>query len=278
MSEQRRLQRLPLQEGEPVLIVDDKGRQHLLHLQAGYKSHHGRTGRIAHDDLIGKPPGLQCVTDQEKQFVCLRLTREDFILQKLKRHTQILYPKDLGMILMQGNIFSSSRVLEAGLGSASAAIVLRSMLGPEGELISYERREEFIEPAKSMLDLYSRLYGPLLARHRIEVRDVYEGIAETDLDTVLLDVPEPARALDAAAAALRINGVLVCWLPTALQVFELVRSLQTSEQWGRVRSSETLLRPWRVGPRSILPAQRMVGHTGFLISARRVEKIEIRNV
>ena len=86
------------------------------------------------------------------------------------------------------------------------------------------------------------------------------------------------RALEAAASALRINGILISWLPTALQVFELVRSLQTSHQWARVRSSETLLRPWRVGPRSILPAQRMVGHTGFLISARRIERIEIMNV
>ncbi len=277
MSEQRRLQRIPFQDGEPVLIVDDRGRQHLLHLQAGYKSHHGRTGKIAHDDIIGKPPGLQCVTDQEKEFVCLRLTQEEFILQKLKRHTQIMYPKDMGMILMQGNIFSGARVLEAGLGSASLATVLRSLLGPDGTLISYERRQEFVEPAESTLALFSRLYGHTLADHRIEVRDVYEGIAETDLDTVLLDVPEPHRALEAVASALRINGVLVCWLPTALQVFELVRALQTSDEWARARSSETLLRPWRVGPRSIRPAQRMVGHTGFLISARRVERVEIRN-
>ncbi len=277
MSEQRRLQRIPFQNGEPVLIVDDRGRQHLLHLQAGYKSHHGRTGKIAHDDIIGKPPGLKCVTDQKKEYVCLRLTQEEFILQKLKRHTQIMYPKDMGMILMQGNIFSGARVLEAGLGSASLAIVLRSLLGPDGTLISYERRQEFVEPAESTLALFSRLYGDTLAVHRIEVRDVYEGIEETDLDTVLLDVPEPHQAMEAVASALRINGVLVCWLPTALQVFELVRALQTSDQWARVRTSETLLRPWSVGPRSIRPAQRMVGHTGFLISARRVKKIQIHN-
>ena len=277
MSEQRRLQRVPFRDGEPVLIVDDRGRQHLLHLQAGYRSHHGRTGEIAHDDIIGNPPGLQCVTEQAKEFVCLRLTQEEFILQKLKRHTQIVYPKDMGMILMQGNIFSGARVLEAGLGSASLATVLRNLLGPDGTLISYERRHEFVEPAESTLALYGRLYGQTLAHHRIEVRDVYEGIEETDLDTVLLDVPEPHRAME-AAAALRINGVLVCWLPTALQVFELVRALQTSEQWARVRSSETLLRPWRVGPRSIRPAQRMVGHTGFLVSSRRVRKIELRNL
>ncbi len=278
MSEQSRLQRVPFQEAEPVLIVDDRGRQHLLHLQKGYKSHHGRTGRISHDDIIGEPPGLQCITDQGREFVCLRLTLEEFVLQKLKRHTQVIYPKDMGMIVVQGNLFSGARVLEAGLGSASLTILLRSLLGPDGYLVSYERRPEFVEPAESTLALYGKLYGEPLARHRIAVRDVYEGIDETDLDTVLLDVPEPQQALGAAASALRINGVLVCWLPTALQVFELVRALQTSAEWARVRSSETLLRPWRVGPRSIRPAQRMVGHTGFLISARRVERTEIKNV
>jgi len=278
MSEQSRLQRIPFQEAEPVLIIDDRGRQHLLHLQKGYKSHHGRTGRIAHDDIIGKPPGLQCFTDQGSEFTCLRLTLEEFVLQKLKRHTQVIYPKDMGMFVVQGNLFSGARVLEAGLGSASLATFLRSLLGSDGYLVSYERRPEFVELAESTLRLYTRLYGESMARHRIAVRDVYEGIDETDLDTILLDVPEPQRALRAAASALRINGVLVCWLPTALQVFELVRALQDSPEWARVRSSETLLRPWRVGPRSIRPAQRMVGHTGFLISARRVERTEIKNV
>ena len=270
-NQQRQQQRMPFREGEPVLIVEDRGRKHVLHLKAGHKSHHGRTGQISHDDLIGKPPGLNCTTEDGRQFLCLRPTREEFILHKLVRHTQIIYPRDAGIIANEGNLFSGARVLESGMGSGSLSIIVRSTLGPEGLLISYERRPEFAELAGQNIQAFEETYGPLPTPHEVEVRDIYDGIDQEDLDTILLDLPEPERAVQAAAGALRVNGVLISWLPTALQVFSLCRHLQESPEWARVSTIETLVRPWQVGPRSVRPADRMVGHTGFLVSARRVE-------
>lgn len=271
--ESRRLHREPFQEGETILIIDHLGKQHLLRLQAGLQTHHGRTGKVSHDAIIGRPAGLSFLTDEGNEFVCVRPTLEDFLLKGIKRQTQIIYPKDLGSILIQGDLYPGARVLEAGVGSGATALTLRRFLGPEGELISYEKREEFAESAAAAFKDFEARHGGGCCSHRIEVRDVYDGIAESDLDTVILDVPEPQRAAPHAALAMRANGVLLCWLPTALQVFELVRHLQETPEWSRIRTTESLVRPWHVSSQSLRPAQRMVAHTGFLICARRTHRV-----
>ncbi len=257
------------------MIIDSHGKEHVVRLSAGARSHHGRTGLVSHDTILGRQPGLRIVTDDGRRFLCLRPTLEDYILKVLKRRTQIIYPKDLGSLLIEANIYPGARVLEAGIGSAAATLVLRRWLGPEGRLVSCERREEFALHCRQTLDEFESLYGGILCNHEIKIGDVYDGIDEKDLDAILLDLPEPQNAEEAAAEALRINGVLLCWIPTALQVFELARALQTSPAWGRVQIRETLLRPWHVGVKSARPAHRMVGHTGFLVSGRRVEEIAV---
>ena len=249
-----------------------------MHLHKGYQTHHGRSGNVSHDLIIGRQPGLCLTSNEGREFYCVRPTLEEYILRKLKRRTQIIYPKDLGPVLIQGNIFPGARVLEAGIGSAAATLVLRRFLGPDGLLISYEKREEFARNSQATLEEFQRLYGGLLAEHVVQISDVYEGIDETDLDTVLLDVAEPHKAAPFAADALRINGMLLCWLPTVLQVFSLVRHLQDSALWAKVQTTETLVRPWHVGSKSVRPAQRMVGHTGFLICARRVQPVELNEM
>ncbi len=269
------MQRLPFREGEPVLIIDDRGRKHVVRLQAGLESHHGRTGKVRHDWIIGQPPGLRVTGGDGQPFLCLRPTLEDYVLKVLERQTQVIYPKDLGSLLVRGNLFSGARVLEAGLGAGSAALLFRRFLGPGGELISYEKREEFAQRSPEILEEYERLYGSCQTPHRIECRDVYDGIDAQDLDLVLLDVPEPHQAMAAAAGALRPNGVLLCWLPTVIQVFDLVRSLHEQPEWAEVETTETLMRHWSVSSKSIRPRQTMIGHTGFLISARRVATLEI---
>lgn len=267
----KELQRGPLQSDEWVLIIDPTGRRHIVRLKAGDLFHHRRFGHLRHDQMIGQPPGLRFGTSNGTQVICLRPTFEDFVLGKLRRRTQIIYPKDLGFLLIRGDIFPGARVLEAGIGSAAAALLLLRFLGPEGELISYERREEFIEPARDTIEKVRKMWGDSGARHVIQCRDVYEGIEERDLDTILLDVPEPHHSIPSAAEAVRPGGTLVCWLPTALQVYDLVRRLQGDPHWAQVETAELLLRHWDVSPQSIRPRHRMVGHTGFLISARRVE-------
>lgn len=236
---------------------------------------HQEFGHLRHEEIIGRPPGLRFTNGEGKQVVCYRPTLEDYLMRRLKRRTQILYPKDLGLILVWGDIFPGARVLEAGLGSAAATLFLLRHLGPGGHLISYERRQEFVEAARATLDEVEDLYGKLPARHTVITADIYEGIAESGLDTILLDVPEPERAAGHAAATLRIGGVMLCWLPTALQVYQLVRLLQEDLRWAQIEISESLLRPWTVGPRSVRPVHRMVAHTGFLIRARRVEPLPL---
>jgi tRNA (adenine57-N1/adenine58-N1)-methyltransferase len=264
-------ERSPFREGEPILIIDSRGKQHIVRLKAGHQSHHGRTGQIAHDSVIGLAPGLRVITAEGEWFLCIRPSLNEYLLKRLKRLTQIIYPKDLGTLLIEGNVYSGARVLEAGIGSASAALTFLRFLGPEGELISYENRPEFAEHSTRTIEDYQSLYGALPARHRVEIKDVYEGIAESDLDTVLLDVSEPHRAAPYALEALRTNGVMLCWVPTALQIHQLVSQLKEEPRWAQIKTTETLVRPWFVGPKSVRPSFRMVGHTGFLISARRVE-------
>ena len=261
---------------ERVIVVDDKGRTHLLRLQPGLVTHQGRAGWIAHDQLIGRPPGLLITSSRGLQYLVMRPSLDDYLLRILRRHTQIVYPKDLGTLMIEGNLFPGARVLECGMGSAACTLGFLRFLGADGELISYERREDFARLAQKTLDEFGREHGTLTAAHRVEIRDIYEtGIDERDLDLILLDLPEPHRVLDAASPALKVNGILLCWLPTVLQVFELVRELQESPHWARVRTTETLVRSWHVAKTSIRPAQRMVGHTGFLISARRILTLDL---
>ena len=266
----------PFQPDERVIVVDDKGRTHLLRLQPGLVTHQGRAGWIAHDRVIGRPPGLVIMSSTGLRYLVMRPSLDDYLLRILRRHTQIVYPKDLGTMLVEGNLFPGARILECGMGSAACSLGFLRFLGVEGELISYERREDCARLAQKNIDEFRREHGRLSASHRVEIRDIYEtGIDERGLDLVLLDLPEPQRAVEAAAHALKINGVLLCWLPTVLQVFELVRGLQESPDWARIRTTETLVRSWHVAETSIRPAQRMVGHTGFLISARHVVSVDL---
>lgn len=263
-------QHQPLRAAEPVLIIDDRGRRYYIkELQPGrvFQTHH--IGLLPHELLIGRPPGVRVQTDRGVSVVCLRPGLEDTILN-LKRRTQIIYPKDLGMLLIRGNLFPGATVLESGIGSGASALIFLRFLGRDGHLISYEQRAEFARLAQKNLERARDLYGDGGARHTVEIRNVYDGIDARDVDTILLDVPEPHRAAGHAAAALRPGGTLLAWLPTTLQVYDLVRALQQDDVWGDISTVEMLQRPWDVGENTIRPAHRMVAHTGFLVSARRL--------
>ena len=267
------LRRTPLREGEPVIIIEPRGKKHYLRLRSGDKFHHTRLGYLNHDQMIGAPPGLLLQSDQGLDAVCLRLTLEDFILKELCRKTSIIHPKDLATLLIRGDLFPGARVLEAGLGSGATSITLLRYLGSGGELFSYERREEFVGPALENIAEVNRLYGDPGSSHKVLVRDIYEeGIEQEELDTVLLDLPEPHRATDAALAGLRPGGILLCWLPTVNQVYLLVRSLQEDPSWALVETRETVERNWQIGENAMRPYHRMVGHTGFWIRARKLHR------
>lgn len=256
----------PFAFGDLVVFVDAKQRRRLQRLQPGRVFQAPPGGAVRHDDVAGLPEGAVVPTTTGQPILCLRPTLEEYILA-MPRRTQVIYPKDLGQILVRSNLGPGGRALEAGVGSGATSLALLRLLGPTGTLVSYERRPEFAELAR---DNVRRFLGEDPPNWRIELRDVYEGIDERDLDAVVLDVPEPYRCVDAAAAAVRPGGVLLVWLPTTNQVQQMVVALRRHPAWDLVDTTELLLRPWHVSQESVRPEHRMVAHTGFLITARRV--------
>ncbi|HEY8551882.1 MAG TPA: tRNA (adenine-N1)-methyltransferase [Thermaerobacter sp.] len=252
--------------GDLVVFVDHKQRRRLQRLGPGRVFQAPGGGIVRHEAVVGLPEGSAITTSTGGVLRVLRPTLEDYILL-MPRRTQVIYPKDLGQILVRSNLGPGDRVLEAGVGSGATTLALLRAVGPSGEVISYERRPEFARLARENVE---RFFGGRPSWWRLELRDVYAGIDEQGLDAVLLDVPEPVHCVDAAALALRPGGVLLCWLPTTNQVQQLVTSLRRHPAWDLIETTELLLRPWHVTAASVRPEHRMVAHTGFLITARRV--------
>lgn len=198
-------------------------------------------------------------------LLALRPTFGEFVL-KMKRGAQVVYPKDIAMIVLHADVFPGARVLEAGAGSGALTLGLLRAVGPQGSVLTYELREDFAEVARANVEAFTGKAENL----EIRLGDVYCDVVETDLDRVVLDVPEPWRALGTAAAALRPGGIFAAYLPTVLQVHTLVEALHADPGWGLVACFEALVRPWHVEGRSVRPEHRMVAHTGFITTARRV--------
>ena len=255
----------PYREGEAVVLVDGAGRRYLVRLRADgqFRTH---LGVIPHREIIGRPEGSRLLTHTCNEFLSLRPTLEDYVL-KMPRRTQVVYPKDLGMILVLADVKAGDTVVEAGIGSGALSTALLRAVGPGGRLISYEAREEFIQGALANI----RALVPDWGNHTVHHADVYQGIRERDVDAVVLDLPEPWRAVPAAAEALRPGGVFLAYLPTVLQVHELAKALAAEPRFALASTREVLERPWSVGTLSVRPAHRMVAHTAFLITARRAE-------
>jgi tRNA (adenine57-N1/adenine58-N1)-methyltransferase len=187
----------------------------------------------------------------------------------MPRGAQVIYPKDLGPILILADIFPGARVLESGVGSGALTTALLRALGPTGHVTGYEIRDDFAQRAQRNVEAFLGPDQPL----RVEVRDVYEGIDETDLDRILLDLPEPWQVVEHAAKALRPGGILLSYLPTIGQVGKLREALAESP-FGMCESLEVLQRGWHVEGQSIRPDHRMVAHTGFLTHARLLAPLE----
>lgn len=256
----------PLAPGENVLFFDRKQRRYLKRLRPG-ATVRVRDGTIAADELIGLAEGSRVRTSLGDEFLLLRPRYAD-IVPRLPRSAQVIYPKDTAMILLAGDVQPGSAVLEAGVGPGALSMALLRAVGPDGRLVSYELREDFAAMARENVARFLR--PDRAANWKLEVRDVTAGIDERDLDTVILDFPEPWRALEAVASALRPGGTFVGYLPTVLQVKTLVDTLQAHRSFDAIETFETLLRPWHVAGASIRPEHRMVAHTAFLIVARRI--------
>jgi tRNA (adenine57-N1/adenine58-N1)-methyltransferase catalytic subunit len=249
-----------LAAGERVLLVDPRGRRYLVRLSAG-GTFHTHSGIVHHDDVVGRAEGSTVAATTGRRFLVLRPTLGDVVL-KMPRGAQVIYPKDLGAILLSADVGPGMRVLEAGVGSGALSM---AMIRAGAAVVGYEVRPDFAQQARANV---SAFLGDDTA-YRVEVRDVYDGIDDTDLDRVVLDLPEPWRALGHARGALRPGGILLAYLPSITQVAQLRNALEPSG-FALAETAELLRRTWHVEARSVRPDHRMVAHTGFLTTARRL--------
>ena len=256
-----------LAAGERVLLIDRKDRRYLVTLHPG-RSFQSHAGVVEHDDLIGRSEGEAVEARQRDgrvtssaKYLVLRPTLADVVIG-MPRGAQVIYPKDLGAILIAADIFPGARVLEAGVGSGALSM---AMLRAGAVITGYELRPDFAERATANVEAF---LGPGQS-YEVAERDVYLGIDEEDLDRVVLDLPEPWQVVAHAERALRPGGILLAYLPTINQTAELRATLDHSG-FAMAETFEVLRRTWHIEGRSVRPDHRMVAHTGFVTSARLV--------
>jgi tRNA (adenine57-N1/adenine58-N1)-methyltransferase len=259
-----------LSANDAVLFIDRKGRRYLKVLKPGQKLL--IRGELMADDVIGVEEGSRVKFSKGESFLVLRPTYADLV-PHLPRSAQVIYPKDTGPLIMWGDVFPGATVIEGGVGAGALTIALLRAIGPHGRLISYEIREDFANLCRRNVAAF---FGEA-PNWTLKLRDLYEGFDETGADRMFLDLPEPGRALDVAARALRPGGVVVGYVPTALQLKDTVDALQARPEFGQIESFETLLRHWQVKGLSVRPLNRMVAHSAFIIVARRLADLPVQS-
>ncbi len=256
--------------GERIHLVNKKGRVYPLLLKEGAVFQFSGES-VSHDEIIGMEDGSEIAFSRGTRFFIFRPTLSEYTLH-MKRGAQILYPKDLALIPLWADVYPGARVIEAGIGSGALTIPLLNAVGEKGCLISYEIREDFLSRAIKNIETYFNP-SPLNDRLLVHSGDIYEGIQEEEVDRIVLDLPEPHRVVPHALQKLRSGGIFLSFLPTVPQVEKVVETLQQSRGFGMIETFETMLRPWNIIGPSVRPSLRMVAHSGFITTARRVKKI-----
>lgn len=261
----------PLQAGERVLLVDPKDRRYLVTLATG-KEFHSHLGAVQHDDLIGNDEGCTVRASRGSALVAFRPTLAEFTL-KMKRGAQVVYPKDQALIIVEADIFPGAFVIEAGTGSGSLTLALARAVGESGRVVSYEAREDHHERAVENIATWYEGSGGKPENLELRVGDIYEGIEERDADRIVLDLPEPWRAVGTTTRSLAPGGILCCYLPTVPQVSQTVESMRRGG-FGFIDTFEGLVRHWNIDGQSVRPDHRMVAHTGFIVVGRKLATLE----
>jgi tRNA (adenine57-N1/adenine58-N1)-methyltransferase len=251
--------------GDRVQLTDPKGRLHTVVLTPG-KQFHTHRGAIEHDDLIGAPEGSVVYSTANTGYLALRPLLADFVLS-MPRGAQVIYPKDAAQIVGFGDVGPGMRVLEAGAGSGALSCSLLRAVGAGGRLTSYERREDFADVARANVGAF---FGEVPANWDLRLGDLADHPADEVVDRVVLDMLEPWAVLPTVAAALRPGGVLVGYVATVTQLSTYVEALRAQGVWTEPYAWESLLRPWHAVGLAVRPEHRMVAHTAFLVTARRL--------
>ncbi|HET9872137.1 MAG TPA: tRNA (adenine-N1)-methyltransferase [Propionibacteriaceae bacterium] len=254
-----------LVSGERVTLTDPKGRRHSIVLAEGAQFHTSKGG-IAHDDLIGGPEGTVVRSVGGVPYLAMRPLLSEFVVT-MPRGAQVIYPKDAAQILMGTDIFPGARVIEAGVGSGALSCALLRAIGPTGRLTSYERRQDFADIARRNVESFLGRPHP---GWEIRVGDLVETIREEPADRVVLDMLAPWECVDAVADVLVPGGVLCVYLATTTQLARTVETLRVHTGFTEPESTESLVRGWHVEGLAVRPKHAMVGHTGFLLTTRRM--------
>jgi tRNA (adenine57-N1/adenine58-N1)-methyltransferase len=256
----------PFREGDRVQLTDPKGRLHTITLTPG-KEFHTHRGGLAHDDLIGRPEGSVVTSTGGTQYLALRPLLADYVLS-MPRGAQVVYPKDAAQIVAMADIYPGARVLEAGAGSGALSCSLLRAVGERGTLLSYERREDFAQIAHENV---RRFFGEEPSTWTLNVGDVGEADLEAlSLDRIVLDMLAPWEVLANVAPALVPGGVFIAYVATTTQLSAIVEALREHGGFTEPRAWETLVRDWTADGLAVRPDHRMVAHTAFLVSSRRL--------
>lgn len=265
-----RQRRGPFAPGDQVQLTDPKGRQNLVVLQPG-KSFHTHRGSLAHDDLIGCPEGSVVRSSGGTPYVALRPLLADFTIA-MTRGAAVVYPKDAAQIIAMADIFPGARVLEAGAGSGALSCWLLRAVGEAGLLVSYERRADFADIARQNVE---RFFGGPHPAWQLRAGDLAgmaaaTGGADDPFDRVVLDLVAPWEYADTGAQVLIPGGVICCYVSTVTQLSRTVEAIREQGSFDEPAAWESLTRGWHVDGLAVRPDHRMIGHTGFLVTARRL--------
>ena len=254
----------PLEVGELVMLIDRKKRRYLTTLVTDGEFH-SHAGALPHNDVIGQAEGQEFRSGRGAAYLVVRPTLADFVL-KMRRGAQVIYPKDLGPILMHADIFPGARVLESGLGSGALSMTLFRA----GSVITgYELREDFA--AQAVANVTEFLGKGVLDRYDVHIRSAYDEFSHGDFDRIVLDLPEPWNVVPHAAKALATGGLILAYTPSIVSATSF-RAALTEHGFGMAETIEVLNRGWHIEPEqnAVRPDHRMVAHTGFLTTARRL--------
>lgn len=259
----------PFRIGDRVQLTGPKGKLNTITLETG-KQFHSHRGVLEHDEIIGLPDGSVVTNNVGVEHLALRPLLTDFVMS-MPRGAAIVYPKDAAQILAMADIFPGASVVEAGVGSGALSLWLLRAIGPAGRLFSFERRDEFADVARGNVETFLG-YEP--DNWSITLGDLADALPTAvpagEADRVVLDMLAPWECLDAVSTALKPGGVLLCYVATVTQLSRVAEAIRARGEYTNPASTETMVRGWHVEGLAVRPDHRMIGHTGFLLTARRL--------
>jgi len=255
--------------GDRVQLTGPKGRINTIVLVKGGR-HGTHRGEIRHDDIIGKPSGSVIENHNGEKFLALKPLLSDYVLS-MPRGAQIIYPKDAGQIIVEGDIFPGAVVVEAGVGSGALSSYLLRAIGDKGKLFSFEIREEFAQIAKANVENF---LGITPKNWKITIGLLQENLSKivkkSSADRAVLDMLAPWECISEVEKALKPGGLVICYVATATQLSRVAEEIKSTGRFTSVVAFETLVRPWHLEGLAVRPEHRMISHTGFLLTARKL--------